>query len=330
MNAARWIWASAGVILLAVGLTQGAPVPSQRVPPRGIAVVTETNTLLYLDESGQLIRQIDLRRLVGKSWVPVALSPSGARIALLDRSAGALRPEGGRIQAASLTGGMSSAEFPEETPADDEFVFSPDGKSLIGTRLVVDGAFGLGSHTRNIRFDLTAGKWADLLIQPTARADKNYPVTTHSVLDWSADGDWFLTKKLDGVACTGQLFVVSRDGNTARELTSADSAVFEARFSPDGRAVLFSERDRLCCLKLPDGKPVRVDDHKPSARVTLVRFAWRPDGRRIAYLACRKKDGSDRDYEWDLVTSDPDGSHAKTIRTSRNANWRSSQLLGWK
>ena len=63
------------------------------------------------------------------------------------------------------------------------------------------------------------------------------------VQDWSSDGRWLLTASHRGAKIGWQLYVMRPDGTEQRRITWGGNPYY-ARFSPDGRRVLYTDNGR--------------------------------------------------------------------------------------
>lgn len=314
---------------------QAAPLPNRPAAPNGIVLFTRNRQILYVDESGRTVHRFDAATLAGKDWLPVAVSPNGTRAALLEDQAGRDTSKDRRLRIEPLVRGVPPVEIPEATPAEYCFLWSADGKRLIGSREVQPGGAMSPSYPRNIDINLETGRWVDLPLVPKEPNHLPFPMTVHRIHDWSPDGQWILTIVRRGTS-SSVLHLVSRDGKTARPLTDGESDVRHARFSPDGKTVLY---DRvllnpmaigsrpgllgrwsgylleLLTLRLAGGTPVQIAQIQMQSQYDkYVQFAWRPDGRRIVYMyqeffgrPCEEQ--MDRPH---LVFCDSDGGNRKS------------------
>jgi RNA polymerase sigma factor (sigma-70 family) len=160
------------------------------------------------------------------------------------------------------------------------------------------------------------------------------------MLDVHPDNGLFLSEQRDAEKKTAKLILSGRETRELTELKTPPGFIV-ARFSPDGKKVLFT-----------DGDPARKDAHKwgrshrpyvldveTKARTPLADFpengqgigvTWSPDGKRVAYtwtqlhaelLAKDRISGDDarRETEGFLMVADADGRNAKTIATDKAA-----------
>ena len=180
-------------------------------------------------------------------------------------------------------------------------VWSPDGKQIVLSRAHAHA-------TRRINIDGTGSE--ELPVPPQG-----------IVQDWSSDGRWLLTASPRGAKNgSWQLYIIRPDG-TGQRLSIEQGNPFYARFSPDGRRVLYSENGRGeqsgIWVVDADGKNVRLVF--PVANppvVTLATACWSPDGKRIAIvLAGLQKDVNAERLPWpaQIVVMDLDGGHRSEI-----------------
>jgi len=162
----------------------------------------------------------------------------------------------------------------------------------------------------------------------------------HALSDWSADGKWFLTESKDKKGPI--ISLVKQDGSDARVLTEPELQATSARFSPDGRMILFHGIDpkenttHIYAMDLKEKKPWKVSQEQNG----FVNGAcWSPDGKRIAYVwgktSDEKGDGVPefvfRQTETFLIVADADRKNSATLFSEkkpliyvslRSADWR--------
>lgn len=120
-------------------------------------------------------------------------------------------------------------------------------------------------------------------------ADGSYPVrlpipNTEYVHDWSPDGQWFVTFTTRG-SHSGELYLIKTDGTHERRLATGP-ANWDARFSPDGKKILYirrsTTRNMVCTIDV-DGQNATelATDVDPSVPDGAF---WSPDGKRIAVI----------------------------------------------
>jgi Tol biopolymer transport system component len=157
------------------------------------------------------------------------ISPDGQRVAFQKDGALWVR---GLDKAAQLSRVVDLAGTTAGNPA----AWSRDGKQLI---------ISLGRH------DDVRRCW--IHTTPRINADgserKDLPIPTEdNVQDWSADGRWLLTASSRSAKLGWQLYVMRPDGTEQRRITDGGNP-FYARFSPDGRQVIYSPIwVKLTCL----------------------------------------------------------------------------------
>jgi dipeptidyl aminopeptidase/acylaminoacyl peptidase len=237
------------------------------------------------------------------------LSPDGKRLAMVSR------PEpGAKLQ---LRVGPLDAEEPPKSVAEFEGditsfpVWSADGKAFV---VAVYGRREDGSATTEV-FRVGADGTG---LEPLA-----FPELSH-VFDWSPDGERFLVNLLQyppghvRPIVKSTLALLRPDGSIIRHITERGGSC--ARFSPDGRRILYSE-------KRDDGLDLWVEPTEPGERRRIpveerraIQACWSPDGRSIAvgtHKVTRGRDGtlvvSTREpveCEIAIVEADGDGSLA--------------------
>jgi Tol biopolymer transport system component len=192
------------------------------------------------------------------------ISPDGQRVAFQKDGALCVR---GLDKAAELSRVVDLAGTTAGNPA----AWSRDGKQLI---------ISLGRH------DEVRRCWIHTTLRITVDGSerKDLPIPTEdNVQDWSADGRWLLTASSRGAKLGWQLYVMRLDGTEQRRITEGGNP-FYARFSPDGRQVVYSDNARGnqsgIWIVAVDGTNARrvlpVDRNKVSSA------CWSPDGKRIA------------------------------------------------
>ena len=149
----------------------------------------------------------------------------------------------------------------------EQMVVSPDGRQIAFVRInspLADPAGGIaifvmrsdGTHLRRITdWSLRAG------ISP----------------DWSPDGRWILFRSnADGGGLDSQFYVIRPDGRGLRAVTDvgADTKLYSASFSPDGRRIVYG---RSGLDDLPDLYTVRTDGSRSTAVAVTPGWESSPD-----------------------------------------------------
>ncbi|MBN9522275.1 sigma-70 family RNA polymerase sigma factor [bacterium] len=162
-------------------------------------------------------------------------------------------------------------------------VWSPDGKRAIARH----------NHGSVFGGDLIIHTVDE--IAPTGATERLSLPAGHNVVDWSADGAWFLTWKserrlrlLKGFESYATLYRVSRDGKTVEELAPKTEGVQQAAFAPDGKRVAYVRptADGGIEVVVLDAGARRVAAAEPGGVNRVLSPAcvrWSPDGTRIGY-----------------------------------------------
>jgi RNA polymerase sigma factor (sigma-70 family) len=197
-------------------------------------------------------------------------------------------------------------------------VWSPDGKQIIinvGHREEPRWIF------TNLRFN----------IDGTGREELRIP-HEDVVLDWSSDGRWLLTASHRGAKIGWQLYVMQPDGTDQRRITEGGNP-FYARFSPDGRRVLYSDNGREqqsgIWVADVDGKNGRLV--LPVDSNTLASACWSPDGQRIAIIRAAINAGAVRNPNpVQVVVMDLDGGHRSEIHIPEGWMTEMPDMPDWR
>jgi Tol biopolymer transport system component len=148
-------------------------------------------------------------------------------------------------------------------------VWSPDGKQLI---------ISVGRREKPLNTTLRVN------IDGTGREELAVPPEDH-VQDWSADGRWLLTASRRGAKIGWQLYVMRPDGTDQCRITEGGNPYY-ARFSPDGRRVLYTdnarEKESGVWVVDVDGKNGRHLFPTDMETIAPASACWSPDGKRIA------------------------------------------------
>lgn len=233
------------------------------------------------------------------NWAPVLddcqirprVSPDGKAVAFVRGNTVWVRSLAGDEDARRVLdlGGTSSGDPP---------VWSPDGKQII-----------ISTAPPNFAGGPWVFKTVRVNADGTGKAELKLP-TEDCVHDWSSDGQWLLTPSSRNAKVGWQLYVQHPDGTGVRQITEGGNP-FYARFSPDGRRVLYTDA-------VGEGRGVWVVgvDGKDRRRVVAigkddqVSACWSPDGTRIA-VATRKVEGGQLPAQVEVM--DLDGGNRVTI-----------------
>ena len=172
-------------------------------------------------------------------------------------------------------------------------VWSPDGKRIVISLANAQAA-------RRVNIDGTG-------------SEKSLVPPEDLVLDWSPDGRWLLTASHRGSRNGWVLYIMRPDGKEERRITQEGNP-FYARFSPDGRRVLYSDNG----LGKQSGIWVVDADGKNARRVFLVvnppletvaSACWSPDCKRIAIILAGLEGTGAPPWPARLLVMDLDGRH---------------------
>jgi Tol biopolymer transport system component len=193
--------------------------------------------------------------------------------------------------------------------------WSPDGKSLlIATR--EEGAF------QHQIVDIATKKTKPLeLPSVEAAKDANGPVG-HQVIDWSADGIWFLTACYSGKGPRkAELFQLKIDGSQLKPIAPLGPGL-SARFSPDGKQILYhgvgeKGHQHLYVLDLARRSPKRWSREEDGS---FHGFCWSPDSKRVAYVWQQdeaQRPGQGGKLETFLMLANIDGHESKALLSEK-------------
>ncbi|HYH67400.1 MAG TPA: sigma-70 family RNA polymerase sigma factor [Urbifossiella sp.] len=309
------------------------PAPPAKVAPVGL-VVARDGAYWRLDPGGKKLDEFHPPRDVRFGGAAV-VSPDGVRVAVVAHK---VEPPQG------LQPGVELKPFPlklvvrrvldhpERPKVIDLPGFTlephwlPDGKELVVAQATSNTRLGY----ENRRLDPATGETRPLALPDGCR-----------VLDVAGDGKTFLVERRVKDVPGAKLALADAGGAEVRPLTDLKTppGFIAARFSPDGKRVLFT-----------DGDPARKDahtwgrSHRPyvldvatKERTALADFpengqaigvCWSPDGKRVAYtwtqlhadlLAKDRIGGEDvqREAEGFLIVADPDGRNARTVASDK-------------
>jgi Tol biopolymer transport system component len=227
---------------------------------------TETVSIVAIDpETG------DTTTLLDGLHIRPRVSPDGRTVAFTRGTAlwAWSLADGGEPERILDLGGSAAGSPP---------VWSPDSKQIV---------ISLGTSDKD-------GPWVFKTVRVnadgTGRAELGIPAED-DVHDWSADGQWLLTASSRNAKIGWQLYVMRLDGTGMRQVTEGGNP-FYARFSPDGRRLLYTdgtteERHGIWVVG-SDGQDRRRVFATGKAKV-VASACWSPDGARIA-VAVRQID----------------------------------------
>ncbi len=196
------------------------------------------------------------------------------------------------------------------------FCWSPDGANLAYSLLKDRKTMTVEHGIINVR----TKEQKELLLPPG-----------HRVLDWSPDGQCFLTgkseyKESDEEYVEHHVYLVKRNGSVVRQLDEAKGRAWHARFSPDGNKVLFlgwedhkitgfrPSRVFVADLLAGKGRPV-----SPELNAFVEAACWSPDGKGIAYAWRRLTADAKFEDETEHILSvvDANGGNSATLWTEQ-------------
>jgi RNA polymerase sigma factor (sigma-70 family) len=221
----------------------------------------------------------------------------------------------------------ASADF--STKGFFSLCWAPDGKKV----LVTNDTVGDGTLER-VLVDAASGKTEPIELPAGVR-----------VLDWSRDGKTFLVIYRKDKSY--RLGLAGKGDQEARELTELKVRFgsIVARFSPDGKKVLFTDADpekkdafKWHRSSLPHVLDVATKKREPLADfpedAQCLGLAWSPDGKRVAYTWVQlhpdllKKDmlniADEKETEAFLIVADADGKNQKVVKSAKIGNTANS------
>ncbi len=177
-------------------------------------------------------------------------------------------------------------------------VWSPDGKQIVISLAHAQAA-------RRIKIDGTGSE--DSRVPPG-----------DLILDWSSDGRWLLTASHRDSRNGWVLYIMRPDGTQQRRITEEGNP-FYARFSPDGRRVLFTDnglgKQSGIWIIDADGKNARLVF--PVANPAVASACWSPDSKRIAIILAGLQATGPPPWPAQIVVMDLDGGHRSEIEIPR-------------
>jgi Tol biopolymer transport system component len=167
---------------------------------------------------------------------------------------------------------------------------------------------------------------------------------TDTVDDVSPDGRWFVTcsDRHPPRGLAYQLYLMRPDGTGQRRLTQGAGLSFDARFSPDGRQLVYVHMEKdirgvhfssVHVMDADGGNDREVLREKDQVRPDSA--CWSPDGRRLAVVVVQREAGTSRDLQgWPILFRDhleildADGGNRRRLklRTADNAAILAEQI----
>jgi RNA polymerase sigma factor (sigma-70 family) len=317
---------------------KSAAEPKPQHPRPGRLLLVRTDAMAALTPDGKKVAEFSPpheTRLAGVG----RLSPDGSRIAhLVDdgvlrppQAVGAPDPPPWPFQVIVRKVDADKPRITVDMPCESLSVcWSPDGKYLAAAKITGREA---KAAFENVLIDAETGKTESLALPTGTR-----------VIDWSRDGKTFLVQEYDRKAKKNRLALAVRGETEVVPLCDLHRHPLyyrpEARFSPDGKQVLFIDADPE---NDPDAhkwgmsaKPYLLDvatkKRRPLADFPInaqaLGVAWSPNGKRVAYTWKQnhpeqlKKDRLFPSVETEsfLIVADADGKNAHTVSSAKVDN----------
>jgi Tol biopolymer transport system component len=218
--------------------------------------------LMVANEDGSGEKQLAVRKLPNGFGGPVAWSPNGKTIAVVDFNTEAGVEDASLVEV-PVQGGAQRPLTPKRWPWVADLAWVPDGRGLVADTQARSGgptqiayvSYANGD-VRRITGDLNSYmgvsvtadsrvvatvQWeflADAWVAPMAALDSAKPITSHGSLSdptWSPDGRIVYSSDADG-----NIWLMGSDGSNPKQLTSnAGGGNFYPRVSPDGHYIVF-------------------------------------------------------------------------------------------
>jgi Tol biopolymer transport system component len=319
-----------------VAWTRAADPPPKAGKSPNRLLIQRAEQLVLLDPDGKNERTVtfDPRKFILDG--PCSLSPDGTHIAiLLNVSLFDKDEEGWRlyVRKPGEKGNGTDLEVGCES-----IHWSPDGTQLGCQRFP----------------DESPGKWLFNVPEETFLVDVGTKNRTplefpkgHLITDWSRDGRYFLTMKIDKDIDrpNSRIYLVNRDGTEHKAVTDGKQFALEGVLSPDGKQVLYAEVQikggkpqpiqKLFVIETATGKVAPVEDVPLNGYV--LSYCWSPDGKRIAYIWRVVPEGDpdeirEQEVEAHLVVCDPNGKNLKTVLSEKGKGPKHARLtyLSWR
>ena len=289
------------VVFVALGLMAGLVGCGGKSGSYQIAFSSLTDGIYVMDADGTNLRQLTEGAYpdgYGGDYSP-AWSPDGEKIAFERWDAGSGYLHVMDADGSNLRQVMFGLENWGGNPS-----WSPDGEQIAFYK--VDRKSDEDEYGEPLIFVIDADgtdlrKLTNHVLPPYTDGFVQHP-------SWSPDGKQitYVVRRSfpngDYIDNASGIFVMDADGTDSRQVTATNTFYAEPSWSPDGKQIVFTDRDRLsndagCHIYVmnPDGSNViqLTNGISPS---------WSPDGKQIAFV-------SDRDGDPEIFLMDSDGSN---------------------
>jgi TolB protein len=190
----------------------------------------------------------------------------------------AVSPDGSRI-----------AFLSDRDGATDVYIISADGsgEARLTSTPETESQPDWSADGREIRFTVFANEASRIYsIEPTGKNQKLLGTVPGRATRLSPDGKSVLY--WTGTWTAMRLFASGLDGSRARQLTDGSGVVWGSRWSPDGKRIVFSDRDAQGLLQVfvmnADGSG-RHQVTRPASGEQSQMPAWSPDASKLAVQA---------------------------------------------
>ncbi len=199
--------------------------------------------------------------------------------------------------------------------------FSPDGRTLVFTRLCVTGSFGLwiaavdGSDEREVTRSTTSPQ----VLRRFLRDGIGFVHLEDHRATWSPDGKHLVFERIDTSTTPERaaIFTIAVDGSDLRQVTDWSVDGNDPDWSPDGRLIVFNAPaeeggEQNIYTIHPDGSGLtKLTDFKGTDQTTF-HPSWSPDGRHILFSHSPATDGF-----VDLLVMNADGTDRHALAATK-------------